>query len=552
MGSQKVIVAGTGVSGIAAAKLLLALGGKVLLYDGNTKLSAKEIRAKFPKDQPVNVLIGELKRSDLDEVELCIISPGIPLESRIVSMMDEAKIPIWGEIQLAYHCSKGRLAAITGTNGKTTTTALTGQILKDYLEDVFVVGNIGIPYTGIALETKDESVTVAEVSSFQLETIMNFCPQVSAILNITPDHLDRHKTMERYIEVKKYIALNQGPEDVIVLNYEDPVLREFGLKRQEEAPESGQPGEDLTENLSKKEDVEETKEDTGETKEAAEKMKEDAGETKEAAEKTSEKEEGNKASSDKAAAKEDKNVSLEETVKTAAQKPEEAKDSDYPEIVLKAKVVFFSSRRALEEGLYLEGDTIIWSHDGKREEVIRTGQLQLLGRHNYENVMAAAAIGLSMGVPLTSVRKTLKAFKAVEHRIEFVAEKSGVKYYNDSKGTNPDAAIQAIRAMLGPTILIAGGYDKQSTYDEWIEAFGDKVKYLVLIGQTRDKIARCAREHGFHEIIYAEDMQEAVSVCASYANRGENVLLSPACASWGMFKNYEERGRIFKECVLGL
>ena len=166
--------------------------------------------------------------------------------------------------------------------------------------------------------------------------------------------------------------------------------------------------------------------------------------------------------------------------------------------------------------------------------------------------MAAAAIGLAMGVPLSSIRKTAEAFQAVERRIEFVAERYGVKYYNDSKGTNPDAAIQAIRAMPGPTILIAGGYDKHSEFDEWIESFEGKVRYLVLIGQTRDKIARCAREHGFHDIMYAEDMQEAVRVCASYANMGENVLLSPACASWGMFRNYEERGRVFKECVRSL
>lgn len=530
MGSQKVIVAGTGVSGIAAAKLLLALGGKVLLYDGNDKLSAKEIRAKFTKDAPVSVLLGELRRSDLADVELCIISPGIPLESKIVSMMDELKIPVWGEIQLAYHCAKGRVAAITGTNGKTTTTALTGQIVKDYLGQAFVVGNIGIPYTQIALETEDDSVTVAEISSFQLETIMNFHPQVGAILNITPDHLDRHRTMERYIEVKKCITVNQEPDDVLVLNYEDPVLREFGLKREKAKRPDGQEPE--------KEEAEKADLPNGQEPE------------KEAAKKTGLGNEDAK-KADPEMTEEEKTVSLEETVK-AAQKPEETKEAAYPEIIVKAKVIFFSSRHSLEEGIYLDGDETIWSHDGKKEKVIKTGELLLLGRHNYENVMAAAAIGLSLDIPLSSIQKTLREFKAVEHRIEFVAEKGGVKYYNDSKGTNPDAAIQAIRAMPGPTVLIAGGYDKQSTYDEWIEAFDGKVKNLVLIGQTRDKIARCAREHDFHDIIYAEDMQEAVSVCASYANRGENVLLSPACASWGMFKNYEERGRIFKECVLSL
>ena len=192
------------------------------------------------------------------------------------------------------------------------------------------------------------------------------------------------------------------------------------------------------------------------------------------------------------------------------------------------------------------------AHSGKKEPLVDVRDLQLLGRHNYENVMAAAAIAIRIGVPMEVIRRVVKEFKAVEHRIEFVLERAGVKYYNDSKGTNPDAAIQAIRAMPGPTVLIAGGYDKHSEYDEWIGEFGDKVKYLVLIGQTRDKIAECARAHGFNDIMYAEDMEEAVHVCAAYADAGDSVLLSPACASWGMFANYEQRGNIFKECVRNL
>ncbi len=194
----------------------------------------------------------------------------------------------------------------------------------------------------------------------------------------------------------------------------------------------------------------------------------------------------------------------------------------------------------------------MYRHEGKALPVIDVHELHLLGRHNFENVMAATAISTAMGVPLEKIQKVLRTFTAVEHRIEFVLERAGVKYYNDSKGTNPDAAIQAINAMPGPILLIAGGYDKQSEYDEWVEAFEGKVKYLVLIGQTRDKIAECAKAHGFTEIMYAEDMPEAVHVCASYANMGDCVLLSPACASWGMFKNYEERGEIFKECVKNL
>lgn len=451
--SQKVLVAGSGISGISSAKLLLEMGGEVVLYDGNASLDPETLKKEFEEGAKVTIVLGKLTRADLSGVEMCIISPGISLETPFVQMIDEARIPIWGEIQLAFQCAKGRLAAITGTNGKTTTTALTGEIMKSKFEDVYVVGNIGIPYTQVALQTEDNSVTVAEVSSFQLETIMDFRPDVSAILNITPDHLNRHHTMENYIAIKESITLNQTAKDICVLNYDDPVLREFGSPENERR---------------------------------------------------------------------------------------------------KSRVIFFSSRQQLAEGYYLEGDMICYAHNGRVSEIVDTRELNLLGRHNYENVMAAIAISSSMGVSIDRIRRVVKEFKAVEHRIEFVLERSGVRYYNDSKGTNPDAAIQAVRAMPGPTLLIAGGYDKESQYDEWIESFGDKVKYLVLIGQTRDKIAECAKAHGFTEIMYAEDMSEAVRVCASYANMGDNVLLSPACASWGMFKNYEERGRIFKECVRNL
>ncbi|MBS5064778.1 MAG: UDP-N-acetylmuramoyl-L-alanine--D-glutamate ligase [Hungatella hathewayi] len=449
--SQKVLVAGTGISGIAAARLLLDMGGEVVLYDGNTELDPDTLKSNFEEGASVSVLLGDLKRTDLLGVEMCVISPGISLETPFVNVLDEAGIPIWSEIQLAYQCAKGKLAAITGTNGKTTTTALVGEIMKAHYENVFVVGNIGVPYTQMALETEDDSITVAEVSSFQLETIMDFRPDVSAILNITPDHLNRHHTMECYIEVKESIARNQTEADTCVLNYDDEVLREFGESER-----------------------------------------------------------------------------------------------------LKAKPVFFSSRQKLEEGYYLDGDLIVYRHEGKALPVIDVHELHLLGRHNFENVMAAVAVSMAMGVPLEKIQGVLRTFTAVEHRIEFVLERAGVKYYNDSKGTNPDAAIQAINAMPGPILLIAGGYDKQSEYDEWVEAFEGKVKYLVLIGQTRDKIAECAKAHGFTEIMYAEDMPEAVHVCASYANMGDCVLLSPACASWGMFKNYEERGDVFKECVRNL
>ena len=381
--SQKVLVAGTGISGIAAAKLLLSKGGEVVLYDGNEKLDPEELKKKFDEGATITFVLGELKKTDLLGVELAILSPGIPTDAPFVEMIRETGIPIWGEMQLAYHCAKGRMAAITGTNGKTTTTSLTGEIMKSFYDSVFVVGNIGEPFAFHALETTDETVTVAEVSSFMLETMTDFHPNVSAILNITPDHLDRHKTMECYIETKESITKNQKEGDVCVLNYEDPVLREFG-----------------------------------------------------------------------------------ETLKDI-------------------KVVYFSSLRTLKQGFYLKEDEIVYNDGEKETVIVNIHDLKLLGRHNHENVMAAVAISMNMGVPLEKIQKVIKEFKAVEHRIEFVTERFGVKYYNDSKGTNPDAAMQAIKAMPGPTLLIAGGYDKHSEFDEWIESFGGKVRYLVLRPATR-------------------------------------------------------------------
>lgn len=447
--SQKILVAGSGKSGIAASRMILKTGDEAVLYDSNDALKKDELLSQFGETDKISVILGELKKEDLKDISICVISPGIALDAPFVSVLKEADIPVWSEIQLAYHHAKGKLAAITGTNGKTTTTALTGEIMKAFYEHVYVVGNIGIPYTQEALKTTENSVTVAEVSSFQLETITDFHPDVSAILNITPDHLNRHKTMECYIKVKESITVNQTEKDCCVLNYDDLVLREFGES-------------------------------------------------------------------------------------------------------MKPRAIYFSSRNSLAEGYCIDGDVIIRNHRGNREEIVNINELNLLGRHNHENVMAAIAIASELNVPMEVIKKAVCEFQAVEHRIEFVAEKAGVKYYNDSKGTNPDAAIQAVKAMPGPTILIAGGYDKNSEYDEWIESFDGKVKHMVLLGQTREKIAECAAKHGFTNVMYAEDMQEAVKVCASYANKGDYVLLSPACASWGMFRCYEERGEIFKECVRSL
>ena len=448
---KKFLVVGTGISGIAATELLVKKNLEVLLYDGNEALKEQEIREKSPLLKDVEIVLGELPQEKIKGCHIAVLSPGVPTDIPVVIQMREAGLQIWGEIELAYAFEKGKVLAITGTNGKTTTTSLLGEIMKNYCEKVQVVGNIGIPYTSVVTDTDENSVTVAEISSFQLETVHEFCPQVSAILNITPDHLNRHHTMENYILAKECITKNQSKEQVCVLNYEDEVLRKFA----------------------------------------------------------------------------------EET---------------------KADVLFFSSQRELSSGIYLDGEEIIWVCDGTKTAVCNVKDLKLIGRHNYENVMAATAMALAFGVPMEKIREVLVRFTAVAHRIEYVVTKRGVRFYNDSKGTNPDAAIQAIRAMEWPTLLIGGGYDKNSEYDEWIEAFDGKVKKLVLLGATREKIAETAIRKGYSkdDIVFVESLQDAVDVCFQNAESGDAVLLSPACASWGMFKNYEQRGDMFKEMARAL
>ena len=454
---KHVIVIGSGKSGEAASGLLLRNGARVILNDSNTKLDAEKIRGKFKKDDDIEIILGDPEDEVFSDVDMAVLSPGVPVDIPLVSHIKELGIEVIGEIELAACFEKGDILAITGTNGKTTTTTLVGEIMKNYakatgkIDKVYVVGNIGEPYTEIADMTTDKSVTVAEISSFQLETTKSFAPKVSAILNITPDHLNRHKTMAEYVRVKERIAEKQGENDTIVLNYDDALTRDFGRR-------------------------------TG------------------------------------------------------------------CRVVYFTRNTDFDDENRKTEFLHINNGRIMY----KDTDVIGVDEMLLIGAHNHENVMAAIGMCLSYGVPLEVIRDTVRNFHAVEHRIEFVKTVDGVDYYNDSKGTNPDAAIKAVQAMNKPTILIGGGYDKASSYDEWIESFEGKVKCLVLIGQTAEKIAECARSHGFNELVMASDLEEAVKICHDRAKEGYAVLLSPACASWGMFKNYEERGHKFKEYVKSL
>lgn len=443
---KKVLVFGSGISGIGAVKLLEDHGAEVVLYDGNESLDQASLREQL--GEKTTIVLGEFPEHLLEELELVVLSPGVPTDLPVILAMKEHGIQVIGEVELAYAFGKGDVLAITGTNGKTTTTSLLGEIMKCHQEEVFVVGNIGNPYTVAAGQMTERSVAVAEMSSFQLESIETFRPKVSAILNFTPDHLNRHHTMEAYVEAKKQIAKNQTAEDYCVLNYEDERTKSFGEE-------------------------------------------------------------------------------------------------------VKAQVLYFSSAHKLERGIYLDDGKMIYKNP---EEVIvcHVDELQILGIHNYENVMAAVAMAAVYGVPMDTIRKAILAFKGVEHRIEYVTEKDGVVYYNDSKGTNPDAAIKGIQAMNRKTVLIGGGYDKNSEYTEWIQAFDGKVKQLILIGATREKIAQDAEKCGFHDYVFADTFEEAVLLAAKTAKSGEAVLLSPACASWGMFPNYEVRGEKFKEIVNSL
>ncbi len=438
------LVVGSGISGMAACGLLDEKGADFALYDENENLDTEALIEKNPILKGRRIYTGAFPAELYGNIATVVLSPGVSVEKEYVTALKESGASISGEVELAYAFGKGRVAAITGTNGKTTTTALTGEILKCAYQDVRVVGNIGIPYTSVAATTTDDTVIVAEISSFQLETTDTFAPKVSAILNITPDHLDRHHTMEGYTAAKERITEKQGKDDYCVLNYEDPLLREFAQK-------------------------------------------------------------------------------------------------------CPCRVIWFSSGKMPQDGYFYRDGVLYRVMDGKETALMETDQLQILGVHNYENAMAAWAIASAMGVADDVIGKAMRAFRAVPHRIEFICEKRGVRFYNDSKGTNPDAAIKAVEAMDRPTHLIGGGYDKNASYDAWIESFGDTVKTLALIGETADKIAAATKAHGFTDIVMCQTMEEAQDVCFARAKSGEAVLLSPACASWDMFPNYEVRGERFAD-----
>lgn len=436
---KKVLVIGMAKSGIAAALLCSRHGANVTVSDDKTqKQLGDAIKLLYNK----NIVFSLGKKADnlVANQDLIVISPGVPIDIKAVKIAKKLNIPVIGEIELAYRFCVSHIAAITGTNGKTTTTILVGEILKKINKNVAVVGNIGEPFANNVESIPQNGWTVAEISSFQLETIKDFRPHISAILNITPDHLDRHKTYENYIAMKERIFSNQNENDFCVLNYDDDICSKI--------------------------------------------------------------------------------------------KP-------------KSNTIFFSKNHKLQKGVYLENNIIKVNIDEINEDICSVDKLKILP----ENAMAAIAISVCAKVPIDIIRDVIINFKGVEHRIEYVDTINGVDYYNDSKGTNPDAAIKAIEAMHKPIILIGGGYDKGSDFSQWINSFNNKVKKLILVGATAEKIKSTANRLGFNDCIIVSSFEEAFEEAYQNAQTGDCVLLSPACASWGMFDNYEQRGKVFKQLV---
>lgn len=445
--NKRFLVLGLGISGVSTAKALVELGASVVVSDSKN-IDELTMYTEKLKGLSVGYCLGN-NNAICGEFDYIIKSPGIRNDMDIIKVAMETGMDVITDIELASRIICNDIVAITGTNGKTTTTTLVGEIFKNAGYVTHVAGNIGKGVMEAVVERQDDrDIYVLETSSFQLENTIEFKPKVSVMINITPDHIDWHNGFENYVNAKKKIAINQSEEDISVLNYDDAILRTFGNN-------------------------------------------------------------------------------------------------------IKAKKIYFSQKEILENGIFLEGNIIKYRENSIYIDIIDINELQIIGRHNVENVMAAIGAAIALDIPITIIQKTLLEFKGVEHRVEFVKELNGIKYYNDSKGTNPDSTINAIEALKSDILLIAGGYDKGSDFDELLRNCQGKVKTIVLFGATALKIAITAKQYGY-EPIMVENMEEAVEICVKEAKKNDKILLSPACASWGLYKNFEERGDHFKSIVRGL
>ena len=445
MKDKNVLIIGMARSGLAAAKVLKPLCASVTLNDSKPYEKLEGIEELNKEDFIWH--LGEKPDELVDKNDLIVISPSVPLNLPYAERANKQGKEVIAEIELAYRLCPAQTVAITGTNGKTTTTTLTGEIFALSGRGTHVVGNIGEPYIAHSLEAKKDDVMVAEISSYQLEGIVKFKPHAAALLNITEDHMIRHKTMENYINAKLRIFANQTKEDYSVLNYDD------------------------------------------------------------------------------------------ETVRACASK-------------VNGTPVFFSRKEKLSEGVFVEDNNIVFAFDGKKETICPIDKIGIKGPHNLENALAATALTMLCGVSAEIVAKALQDFNGVEHRIETVCTKAGITYINDSKGTNPDSTIKAIQTMTKPTVLLLGGYDKGGSFDSLFEEFTENIVHTVFLGATAKKLEETAKKYGWQNFTAVDgSFLDAVLVARDKSKEGYNVLLSPACASFDMFVDFEERGRVFKDIV---
>ena len=444
---KKVLVVGMARSGVAAAQLLRATGAEVTVNDSKTEEELGN-QLKPLEGLQLERRFGCPAMELLEGKECLVISPGIPDTAPFVVRAKEMGIYVIGELELAAQLSSGTLVAVTGTNGKTTTVSLLGEIFTNSGKMTHVVGNIGYPFSLASLISRKEDVIVCEVSSFQMETADTFHPHVALLTNITEDHLNRHGTMEMYTSLKMRMFKNQTPEDYAVFNADDP-----------------------------------------------------------------------------------------------------AQDELYRQV--KSRVLRFSRKKEVREGAFVRDGQIWLSLNGNERRVCGTDEIYIPGPHNLENALGAVCVAAAMNVPAPVIRHSLKTFRGVEHRIESVRELDGVEYINDSKGTNVDSTIKAVQTMSQPTVIILGGYDKHASFDPLSREIinSPMIRHAVLIGETAGLIRNSLERAGFTSVTHADSMRDAVEKARSIADKGWCVLLSPACASFDMFKDYEERGRVFKEIV---
>ena len=446
--NKRVLVVGLGKSGMAAALFLRDKGARVTVSDSRSAVAlAKDIPTLL--DAGIMVESGGHGLLTFRRQDLIVVSPGVPFDTpelKQVRAFGPAGPPIIGELELASRFLHGQIVAITGSNGKTTTTSLLGKIFADSGRDTLVGGNIGVPVIELIEKSSAETINVLEVSSFQLETIEQFCPHIAVVLNITPDHLDRHGTFENYVAMKTRITENQTAADFLVLNGEDPPTQSVAAKT-------------------------------------------------------------------------------------------------------KAQIFWFSGRRPIKQGAFVHGESVLFiPREGtKAEPILPVAEIPLKGAHNVENVLAAVCAARIGGVPAESIRTSVASFKAVEHRLEFVAKVRGVEFYNDSKATNVDATKKALEAFQGGVQLILGGKDKNSDYAELNDLLRARCKTVYTIGSAAEKIER--QLAGVVKIVSAGTLDVAVRKAAEDAVAGDIVLLAPACSSFDQFENYEQRGRTFKDLV---